>query len=132
MLTLNKVMRANAISCLMFGLVFVVGPELTATFLGGDTPPPSLAVLGLGILLILNGLHLLWASALKPSSNYLVYYFSAGDFLWVFASMSLVFTQVWITTTEGIVATVLVAGLVAAFAVLQLFHKPSRRITNES
>lgn len=131
MLTLTKVMRANAASCLMFGLVFVISPELAATFLGGTAPPPSLVVLGLGILLIFNGLHLLWASTLQPPSNNLIYYFSAGDVLWVIASMSLVFAKIWITTTEGIIATVLVAGLVAAFAILQLFHRSSTCMMKE-
>ena len=80
MFSLKNVMRANAISCLVFGVLFVLLPKLVAIFLGGSSPAPHLYILVLGIVLIVNGFHLLWASRAPLPQKNLVIYFSTGDF----------------------------------------------------
>jgi len=91
-----------------------------ATFLERDTPAPEAVLLILGVILLANGLHLLWASVKPLPSKSLVLYFSIGDFIWAFASISLVMLNIWITTELGITASILVAIMVAAFGVLQM------------
>jgi len=58
-------MRANATSCLSFGILFALQPSMVASFLGSPEPAPQLYILILGILLAVNGLHLLWASMIS-------------------------------------------------------------------
>jgi hypothetical protein len=120
MLNLKHVMRANAISCLAFGVVFVLQPSLAANFLGGASPAPQLYILILGILLILNGLHLLWASRIPLPKKELILYFSIGDFIWVIASVVLMVSEVWITTTGGVFIASAVAVMVGLFGMLQM------------
>lgn len=120
MLSLQNVMGANAMSCLVFGVLFALQPNLVATFLGGESAAPQLYIMILGILLILNGLHLLWASKISLPKKALVLYFSVGDFIWVVASVALVILGVWITTNIGIIVTCVVATMVGLFGVLQM------------
>ncbi|MGX9419052.1 hypothetical protein ACWU4D_17065 [Vibrio sp. WJH972] len=120
MLSLKNIMRANATSCLGFGALFALQPSLVATFLGGDFPAPALAIFTLGVLLIVNGLHLIWASRIPVPKKALVLYFSGGDYIWVIASLVLIISGCWITTTSGIVVASAVAALVGLFGVLQM------------
>ncbi len=120
MLSLKPVMRANAISCVAFGVVFALQPTMVATFLGGASPAPKLYILILGILLILNGLHLLWASRDPLPQKKLILYFSIGDFIWVIASAVLMVSGVWITTTGGVLVASTVAVMVGLFGILQM------------
>lgn len=120
MLNLKNVMRANSISCLAFGGVFALQPSLVANFLGGTSPAPQLYILILGILLILNGLHLLWASRIPLPPKSLILYFSTGDYIWVIASVGLMVSGLWITTTGGLLVTSAVAVMVGLFGVLQM------------
>jgi len=123
MITLKKVMRANAASCIIFSLVFLLIPAESAEFLGADKPAPDIVLLALGLGLLTNGLHLFWASFQPLPSKNLVLYFSAGDFIWVIASISLVLLGVWITTGAGIAAALIVATVVAALGVLQMITR---------
>lgn len=125
MLSLKNVMRANAISCLVFGVLFVLLPKLVAIFLGGSSPAPHLYILVLGIVLIVNGFHLLWASRAPLPQKNLVIYFSTGDFIWVIGSIGLVASGVWITTSGGVLATYVVAIMVGLFGILQLKSRKS-------
>jgi len=120
MLSLHNTMRANASSCIAFGFLFAIKPSLVATFLGGASPAPQWIFLALGIALIFNGLHLLWASYTRMPNKELVLYFSAGDYLWVIASVGLMLSGVWITTTGGVVAASAVAAMVGLFGILQM------------
>jgi len=123
MITLKKVIRLNAASCIIFALIFLIKPTKSAVFLGRETPAPDIVLLALGLGLLANGLHLLWASFQPLPSKTLVLYFSAGDFIWVFASLSLVALGVWITTASGISAALIVATMVAALGVLQIIKR---------
>ena len=113
-------MRANAISCIAFGVVFALQPGLVANFLGGTSPAPQSYILIVGILLIVNGLHLLWASRVPLPKKELILYFSIGDFIWVIASVVLMVSEVWITTTGGVLIASAVAVMVGLFGILQM------------
>ena len=120
MLSLKTVMSTNAISCLAFGGVFALQPSQVANSLGGASPAPYLYILILGILLIGNGLHLLSASRIPLPPKQLILYFSAGDYIWAIASVGLMITGVWITTSGGVLAASAVAVMVGLFGILQM------------
>ena len=120
MLSLKKVMRANAASCLFFGLLFVGLPPEIASFLGDARPIPAIAIAATGIVLVINGLHLLCAVRQNTTNKWLIWYFSAGDFAWVLGSILLIAFNIGVTTNTGILATTLIAVLVGGFGVLQL------------
>ena len=61
-LTLQRTLQLNASSCLMFGSLFISSPALVANFLSMNNPAPDFVLIGLGVILISNGLHLIWAS----------------------------------------------------------------------
>lgn len=123
MTRLKTILGANALSCLAFGGVFIAAPASVAAFLG--TPPaPAWLIAGLGAGLILNGLHLAYAATRTAPSRAAVAYFSAGDFLWVVATLVLVATGTWITAPRGIAAALAVAVVVAALGILQLRRRP--------
>ena len=120
MLSLKNAMRANATSCLAFGALFALRPSMVVNFLGGESPAPESYILVLGVLLIMNGLHLLWASRFPLPKKELILYFSIGDYIWVIGSGALIISEVWITTTAGVVLTCAVAAMVGFFGVLQM------------
>jgi len=120
MLSLHNVMRANAMSCMVFGGVFALLPGQVAVFLGGASPAPRVYILALGVMLIINGIHLVWASRRARPKKQLILYFSLGDFLWVIASGGLMLLGVWITSPAGVIATSAVAVMVGLFGILQL------------
>jgi len=124
MFTLKNILRTNAISCLAFGLFFILMPLDIVNFLSlnsnNNAPFPEIVLQGLGVVLIFNGLHLLWASTLKKPNKFLIYYFSMGDFLWTAGTVVLLGLGIWITTTVGIIASVIVALMVTLLGILQL------------
>jgi len=115
---LKKVLGANALSCLIFGVIFTVWSTSSVIFISGET---SLGVLirVVGILLILNGLHLISALVRKRLHKYEVLYFSAGDGLWVLGTVLLIGMEWLITTPEGVISAILVAIMVGIFGLLQ-------------
>ena len=112
---ITNVLRANAVSCLGFGALFVAASGPVAGFLG--TPPPW-AVAALGAVLLLNGAHLLTAARRGARQGELLY-FALGDGGWVAGTLLLVLTGTWITTTAGTLAALIVAVPVGVFGVLQ-------------
>ena len=122
MVTLKNILRANAASCLGFGTVFIIAPAYIAHFLGSPAAP-DITLIILGVVLVFNGLHLLWASSKSSPSERLIIYFSSGDFLWVIATLFLILVGLWITTTSGIIAAIAVAVVVGAFGLLQLVKR---------
>ncbi len=123
MITLKTVLRANAMSCIIFGVIFVLAPMAVAQFIGGNNPAPELALTVLGIILLVNGAHLVWASFKELPHKFLIMYFSIGDFLWAIMTVILVAFNLWITTLEGVIASLLIAVGVASLGVLQLFKR---------
>lgn len=116
MLSLPLLLRLNAASCLVFGVVFVLFAGPTATFLG--TPPVWLLIV-LGAGLIVNGLHLAWASTRDQTWLAEVLYFSSADVLWVLLTLGLVMTGTFLTSGPGIAVALIVAIGVGALGVLQ-------------
>ncbi|MCG8606112.1 hypothetical protein MJD09_14120 [bacterium] len=114
---LTSVLRANAASCLGFGGLFLAIPTSVAAFIG---TAPEWVISAVGAILVLNGVHLVWAS-LRPPTRELVAYFSTGDFLWVAATAVLLISGVWIVNTAAVVTAIIVALMVGAFGVLQLY-----------
>ncbi|MDG2002649.1 MAG: hypothetical protein P8J20_04890 [Novosphingobium sp.] len=112
-------MRLNALSCIGFGALFALLPNPVAAFLS-DTPVPAHLLLGLGVVLVLNGLHILWAARQLDRARKWRIYFSLGDFAWVGGTAALIVAELWITTTPGVVAAIAVAAVVGFFGVRQL------------
>jgi len=120
MFTLKNILRINAMSCLTFGVLFLILPLNIVNFLSNDAPSPEIVLQGLGAVLIFNGFHLLWASTLEKPNKFLILYFSMGDFLWTAGTAVLLALGIWITTTPGIIASVLVAFIVTILGTLQV------------
>ncbi len=119
MITLRNVLKANAVSCIIFGLIFLIIPAKTAHFLSQTNPAPNLLISLIGIILIINGLHLVWASVQATHSKPTILYFSSNDFIWVALSIALIIGKVWITTPKGIAATLAIAMMVGVLGALQ-------------
>jgi len=115
---LKKVLGANALSCLMFGVIFTFWSTSSVVFISGENSL-DLLIRVVGILLILNGLHLISALVRKRLHKYEVLYFSAGDGLWVLGTVILIGMGWLITTPQGIVSAILVAIMVGIFGLLQ-------------
>lgn len=116
-------MKANAISCIGFGLTFFFLSKEVGNFLSVDKQAPSIVFIVLGIGLFFNGLHLIWASSKFMPSKLLVLYFSISDYIWVLSTSCLLLAGIWITTPAGIVATLSVSGMVGAFGLLQMIKR---------
>ncbi|MCB1889480.1 MAG: hypothetical protein KDH20_17865 [Rhodocyclaceae bacterium] len=112
--------------------MFSTQPAWVAHGLGGSVPPPSALIVVLGIALILNGLHLLWAASRQALNRMLLLYFSAGDFVWVVGTLGLLASGQWITTPLGTWATLVVAIAVGAFGILQFagWRENGRRVAH--
>ena len=123
MSTLSNVMKANATSCIGFGVIFSLFSEEVSHFLSISKQAPSMVFLLLGLVLIFNGFHLIWASFKSMPSKFLVLYFSIGDYIWVLATLYLIFTEMWITTSIGIVTALFVAIMVGIFGWLQMLSR---------
>lgn len=120
---LKATMGANALSCAVFGLLFVLAPAPVASFLGWP-PAPTLVIAGVGAALLVNALHLVYVARRSTPSRWAVVYFSVGDGLWVAATLALILTGTWITAPAGIGAALAVAGAVGTFGALQWRHRP--------
>lgn len=114
-MALTTLLRLNALSCLVFGAVFLLAPGPVAAFLGA-VPPWVLLALGTG--LVGNGLHLVAAARRRPRA-WEVRWFSAGDAAWVVLTLAILAAGAWITTPAGQAATAAVAVGVGALGALQ-------------
>jgi len=115
---LRLVLRLNALSCLGFGLIFTFAGAPVAAFLGEF---PVAAVRTIGVLLAVNGAHLVYAS-LRPRLLPLeIFYFSAGDIAWFIATLALLAGGFGLTTPAGQTAALLVALGVLALGLAQVW-----------
>lgn len=120
MFTLKQVMVSNALSCVVFGAIFIVSPISVSSFLSLDNPAPEYVLMLIGGGLVLHGTHIFIISR-KPTPHFSwILYFSMGDFLWVIASLLLILTDNWITSSTGIIAALVVAAMVGTFGILQI------------
>jgi len=118
---LKYVLIANSLSCLLFGCLFVVSPEAVVYFLSQSNPVPQWTITALGVGLIINGLHLIWAASRQISVKQEIAYFIVGDYLWVFGSIILLVSGIGITSTKGVITTIFVAIMVLTFAIMQQY-----------
>lgn len=121
-MTLATVLRLNALSCLGFGLVFLLAPGAVATALG---TPPGWVIAALGAGLLGNAL-LLWLSVRggRAPRRAEVLFFSLGDAGWVVATLALILGGVWIVTPGGRIAALAVAAMVGALGLAQWRRLP--------
>lgn len=115
---LRNILRLNAFSCLVFGSLFVFFHEGTYGFL--KTQSLYFSVPSLGAILLIFAFHLIAASFRKDLIKGEVYYFSFGDFLWVFLSIALMSSTEIVTSHAGLWAGFLVALMVGGFGMAQL------------
>ncbi len=119
MTSLAFVLRLNAASCFGFGALFIAIPNAVSTVLGNASP---FALVALGALLLVNGVHLLLASMRTRPLTAEILWFSLGDLAWWLITMTLIAADVWITTPLGMVIALLVALCVTALGLAQLLH----------
>lgn len=116
---IKTVLRLNAASCLGFGALFAAAPAAVGTFLSA-TPAPDLLIRGLGILLVVNAIHLILTSWRRAPQRAELLYFAAGDGAWVLGTFGLLAATDWIARPAGIAAALAVAAMVAVFGAQQL------------
>jgi len=114
-MSLATLLRLNALSCLLFGALFLVASGAVSAFLGGM---PDWALRGLGLVLALNGAHLLWAAGRRPR-GWEIRYFSLGDAAWVALTVAVLAAGAWVTTPAGQAVATIVAVGVGALGALQ-------------
>ena len=119
MFTIKNILRANATSCFIFGLIFLLLPLQTSMFLAANDEAPELVIQLLGVILLLNTAHLIWTSLQVKLNKHLILYFALGDFIWVIISLFLLINALWITTILGMITTLIVAIIVGTFGLLQ-------------
>ncbi|SMF58250.1 hypothetical protein [Pseudobacteriovorax antillogorgiicola] len=111
---LRLVLSLNFLSCLVFGSLFVLNSAQVIKFLSFSAAP--IVIQGAGAILLLFAAHLLTAILRKNFIKWEILYFSFGDALWVLGSVLILLFSSWIGSYQGIIATIAVALLVAAFA----------------
>ena len=124
---INIILKLNALNCLLFGALFVFIPETIIVFLADVTlndsgHMPKLVLVGLGVVLNVYGMLLIWLSNRETVPLGLVLFVAIGDFLWVIATLILLLMQLWITSSNGMAAAGLVAMFVGWFGLQQLQH----------
>lgn len=119
MTSLSFVLRLNAASCLGFGILFVILPGNVSMMLG-SAPPNILS--GLGVILVVNGVHLVVASMRARPIPLEILWFSLGDMAWWLATLTLVAAGAWITNPTGTAVALVVALFVAGLGLSQLLH----------
>lgn len=112
---LRTVLRLNAISCMSFGIVFLLCSESTAKFLDDFTFVDFRLI---GGALFVNGIHLLLGSLRKEMKRLEIAYFILGDLLWVVGSLILIGVGA-IFSVSAVAATLGVTVLVGTLGYLQ-------------
>lgn len=116
---LKLVLRLNATTCIFFGLLFSLLSHNVGQFIGTEQ---YLVIMLLGIALIINGLHLIYASSRKKLFTLEIYYFSIGDILWFCATCICITGAFFITNWAGIIASVIIAMVVLSLGLAQLWY----------
>ena len=108
---MKTILVANALSCMLFGAIFVINGPAAAAFLGN---PPVLLLQILGVGLLLNAAHLVLTARQKTPTRRTVLYFVFGDMLWVTATVLMLALGLFITTSAGVWTAIAVAAFVGA------------------
>ncbi len=113
---LARAIRANAFFSGISALVFLLGARPIASWIGLGEPALLTAV---GVLLLLYAPVLLWISNRRPIPRWMAWVVIDLDILWVIGSAILVFTD-WVPlTVAGKWTVVVLADIVAGFALIQ-------------
>ena len=118
---LRPVLLLNSASCLLFGMIFVMAPAASASFIGD---PPELIVRIIGYGLLVNGLHLASAFLRNIPPRWEVLYFVFGDAIWVLVTIFLVGSGIWINNPPGQISAIAVALFVGMCGWLQWKNAP--------
>lgn len=114
---LKAALLLNASSCIIFGSVFILFSSSVSMFIGNSF---GWLIPALGAMLLFNGLHLVFASRRAEPLCPEILYFVAGDILWVVGTLVLVGLGLVITSTHGMLVSLLIAAMVGTFGVLQV------------
>jgi len=115
-ITLRNVLLLDAALTAINGVVFVAG----AAALDGLLGPSTWIVLALGAFMLVYAALAWWLAQQRPVSRLAVALIADGNLTWAIVSVAVV-AYGWLgLTTAGTVWTFVQAGLVSAFAVLQI------------
>ena len=115
--SLQTALRSNAIFSTLCGLDLVLFTDQINALVGSSIPP--LFLQGLGALLIIFAVDVLWISSRNPINIKVTKVIIAMDWAWV-ASTPLVLIFAWnLLTPIGVEIICTIAATVALFAVLQ-------------
>jgi len=115
--TLKTTLLSNAVFSTLSGLTFMVDSQFVANLVGIGAPI-LYQILGVGLLGFAG--YVIWTASRKPINTYDALQISIGDFLWVLATFVVIALAFGSLNSGGIVAMLVVAGIVLAFALLQL------------
>ena len=118
MTDLKTVLTLNASSCLIFGLIFAFAGNHVDAFIGNELS--AWLTPAIGVVLVFNGLHLIFSSRRSKALCPEILYFVAGDIAWVIGTITLISLGLMITSIQGIVASLVIALMVGSFAILQI------------
>lgn len=115
-ITLRNVLLVDAVLTAINGAVFVAG----AAALDGTLGPSAGIILALGAFMLAYAALAAWLARQRPVSRLAVALIADGNLTWAIVSVAVV-AYGWLgLTTTGTVWTFIQAGLVSAFAVLQI------------
>lgn len=113
---LRRALQANGIFSGLSGVVFTLAPGPIAAFLGLNAP---LILMGLGVMLILYAISLLWTASQEPINRRSAIIAIDLDVAWVVGSYIILFTNWAPLTNAGWWAVAVVADIVTIFAIVQ-------------
>ena len=115
-LTLQSSLLVDAVPTAANGVVFVAGAAVLDDVLG----PSAMVLVGLGAFMLVYAAVVAWLARQRPVSRLAVALIAVGNFTWAIGSVAVV-GYGWLgLTSTGTVWTIIQAGLVSAFAVLQI------------
>ncbi len=121
-MTINDVLKINALTSLLFGALFIFIPELTQSFLSDTEAMPKLALLSAGITMNTYGLLLLWLASKNPVPQTPLLWVVMVDLIWVLITIVVIQLDLWITTINGITAAGVVAIVIGWLGWTQFKH----------
>jgi len=114
---LRRTLRGNSIFSFISGLIFIVASAPIASFLGIADNSLIVAILG---IVILGFAAVVWTIQAKPildpQAGFAIFVL---DVIWVTISLIILMTDAFSLSTEGRWAILIVADIVAVFAVLE-------------
>lgn len=124
---LFKALIGNAIFSTLTGLEMLFFPEAIAGFIGFSAPGQ---IQQLGFSLLFFATVVTFVATRRPIRLWAAWLISASDILWVVGTVALLLTRPDLLNTAGIISAILVALVVADFAVFQILG--IRRLTRDS